>query len=324
MVLKKGDRSAAVATIQEWLNELGYKYKDEDGSYESLAEDGIFGAKTEDVIIDFQEDNGLYSDGIIGTLTMAALEEAYMELIRGKDSPGLSYLTDNDLSLEKVRAERYKNGYDRFMLRSDVAEAYNMVRLEALKKGAILTSSGGIRGLKARVNANRSAVSFHYLGRALDLFVYSAMVNPETDPYVVTWDDKSERFFTVYARCKEDWDLNPLSGNIQVDLPQETELKNVVTYKNRRAGELLTVKGRFIHLTELFKNHGFSNIRARKKFLKGGGDLGAEWWHFQYEKGLMPGVSTFGGELIKIYTEESLAGTPPWKERNRVYKENWF
>ena len=51
--------------------------------------------------------------------------------------------------------------------------------------------------------------------------------------------------------------------------------------------------------------------------------MGAEWWHFQYTKDLVEGVSTFGHELLKLYSENTLAGTPPWRERERIYGINW-
>lgn len=324
MIFKLGDKSNTIMTIQEWLNELGYMYEANNGEYQALVIDGIFGKKTEDVVLDFQEANGLYADGIVGPITLAALEDAYYDAIKEKDVPSSGLLGDEEFYLERLLADKYREGYNRLQLRNDVAVAYKDIRNKVLKSGAILTSSGGMRSLNASINPSRSAVSFHYLGRALDLYIYSAMVNPEKDPYVVTWDIQEDRYFTVYARCKKDWDVNPRESDFQISLPPEIELKNVMTYKNRKPSASDTVKGRFINLTEVFKDHGFKNIRARKSFFKGGTMLGAEWWHFQYEKGLMPKVSTFGAELLKIYSEETLQGTPPWKQRERIYKINWF
>lgn len=82
----------------------------------------------------------------------------------------------------------------------------NQVRTEVLAQGGIITSSGAVRSLTATVTSSRSPISFHYVGRALDLMIYSGMVNPDTDPYVITED--GNRYHRVWARCKTDWEVN--------------------------------------------------------------------------------------------------------------------
>jgi hypothetical protein len=55
------------------------------------------------------------------------------------------------------------------------------------------------------------------------------------------------------------------------------------------------------------------------------------WWRLigrpssllQYETGLVRGTSTFGGELLKVYMEDQLRPTPPWRYRNRVFGVDW-
>ena len=309
MILRKGDKNATVATLQEWLNELGFKHVDSSGEHKSLVVDGDFGSKTEEIVLAFQESEGLYTDGIVGPITFKALERAYYDAIVERDSPADSFASETQLSLERVLADKYDQGYGRFQVRNDVAEEYRKIRHEVLSQGGILTSSGGIRNLDARLNSNRSAASFHYVGRALDLFVYSAMVNPNTDPYVVTKED--DRYHRVYARCKTDWTINPREPKVEITLPEETTLTNIVTYQDRLAENTGSITGHFVDLTEVFDRHHFKRIRARRSFANGGNQLGAEWWHFQYEKGLIKGVSNFGQELLKLYSEETLKGTSP-------------
>lgn len=64
--LRKGSSGDAVFTLQKKLNELGY----------SLEEDGIFGARTQKAVIDFQLDAGLVADGVVGARTWEALKNA--------------------------------------------------------------------------------------------------------------------------------------------------------------------------------------------------------------------------------------------------------
>ena len=208
--------------------------------------------------------------------------------------------------IEKVQADAWKQGYDGFHLRNDVARVYNKIRQEVTQRGAILTSSGGLRSLDAAAGAGRSATSFHYTGRALDLFIYSGMVDPKTDPYVVVRE--RARVYRVYARCSAD----------QADV---SELSQVMTYHKRDGS--LSASGSFIDLTAIFERHGFARIPARSNFESGGNQLGAEWWHFQCERGLTRGQSTFGEELLAMYSEKTLAPSAPWEYRNYVFGVNW-
>lgn len=63
--IKKDMCGAAVKWVQWELNRHGY----------SLVEDGIFGNKTHNAVIDFQEKHHLTQDGIVGILTRTALKE---------------------------------------------------------------------------------------------------------------------------------------------------------------------------------------------------------------------------------------------------------
>ncbi len=88
----------------------------------------------------------------------------------------------------QIPAAPYRDGDDRFFLRQDAAEAYLRVRAVVVEAGGIMTSSGARRSLNATVGAARSATSFHYTGRALDLFAGSGMENSARDPYLVAAD----------------------------------------------------------------------------------------------------------------------------------------
>jgi hypothetical protein len=296
MMLKNGSKHENVKCVQEILQELGYH---------PGAADGDFGDKTEAAVIQFQERHNLYADGVVGPSTWARLHEALKINLEERFCPLIPGASQPDLMpWIRVPADKFRDGYDRFFLREDVAEAYKRVRQTLVQAGALLTSSGARRALNAEVGASRSATSFHYTGRALDLHVGSGMENRARDPFVIV--PEADRYWRVYARAE---------GGEPMDL-------EAVTYGSRNSGK--KVSGKFIDLTRLFENEGFKRIRARRSFFSGGSWLGAEWWHFQYETGLQQGRSTFGQELLKVYPEAQLQGTPPWKYRDRVFGVDWF
>ena len=95
-----------------------------------------------------------------------------------------------------------------------------------------------------------------------------------------------------------------------------------VTYEEREEGQEVT--GKFINLTEIFRKNGFEPIRAKSSFFHGGSRKTAEWWHFQYEKALIPGVSTFGDALLTLYDYDEVKDSPPWEYKDCVWQEDWF
>jgi hypothetical protein len=305
MALKMGSKSDQVKSIQIWLKEMGFG----PGKI-----DGIYGEKTEKSVIRFQESVDLYADGIVGPITMDALEEAYMTHSIELTSPGLGSVegdVEGRLQFVRCEADQYGEGYGHFWLRSDAAEQYNKVKEAVKNLGGLLTSSGAKRSLRASVGANRSAVSFHYLGLALDLHLWSGMEDPENDPYVICLKDLDDRRFEVFVRCKK-------------DKVETVRLTNIVRYTDPESKDTPHVEGPFKSLTALFEAHGFHPIRARRRFFEDGRALAAEWWHFQYERALVPKISTFGGELLKVYSREQVMETPPWRYRNHIFKINWF
>lgn len=68
--LSYGDTGTYVAKLQRMLNERGY---------ECGAADGIFGKKTIEAVVAFQQSKGLSADGIVGRMTWAALNNMKAE-----------------------------------------------------------------------------------------------------------------------------------------------------------------------------------------------------------------------------------------------------
>lgn len=295
-MITNGSKGEIVKSLQESLAKLGYKV----GKI-----DGIFGEKTEQAVVNFQEDHGLYADGIVGESTEKELRKALEVQLDEQVFPvSIHDSAEGSMEWQRVPADKYRDGYDRFFLREDAAKAYLNVYERVREAGGILTSSGARRSLNAHVSPSRSATSFHYTGLALDLFVGSGMENIRNNPFILV--SEGERYWRVFGKAE---------GGEAMEL-------DAITYGSRKLPK--KVAGKFIDITELFEKEGFKRIPARKSFFTGGSWLGAEWWHFQYEKALQKGVSTFGNELLKVYTENELQNTHPWKFRSRVFGVNWF
>lgn len=85
--LQRGDKGSAVKKLQENLLKLGYSF----GSYGA---DGSFGATTEKVVKQFQKDNNLTQDGIVGSITQAAIDNALKELSANKSYSETQFVKD--------------------------------------------------------------------------------------------------------------------------------------------------------------------------------------------------------------------------------------
>lgn len=300
MVLKKGSKGTDVKELQRALKQLGYNVG---------VTDGDFGTATERQVELFQEANELFTDGIVGKGTLAVMNEQLPEEFRfeidGEPDPDETF---QKLPWTKVDADKIagSQGYSYFRFRKDASEAYNKLREEVLALGGVITSAGAKRPLSdAKPSSTRSLKSMHYTGLAFDLALDTMGNNPKKDRYVFVAD--GDRKWKLWCRTE-----NP-------DVP-EVEL-TVSTYKNTK----LIVKDRFFCFTDIAEKHGWKGIRARRSFFTGGTWLGCEAWHFQWEDGLTPGVSTFGGELLKLYNMKECREFAHWeKVKNCVWQESWF
>ena len=83
--------------------------------------------------------------------------------------------------------------------------------------------------------------------------------------------------------------------------------------------------GKAFNLTELFLDLDFQRIRGRESFFRGGKYAGAEWWHHQWQGGLEKGKSTFGEELLKVYSLKQCRRFAYWDEaKDAVFGVSWF
>jgi len=315
MILREGDKGDLVEKLQEALAYLGYH----PGPL-----DGHFGSATEDAVEAFQKKSKIYMDGAVGPSTADMLNRALgspkIELHLNL-SPPVEDIRDTDKKLKWVRcpADKYQNrgGYTRTTLRGDTAAAYNKLYEEVHALGGIITSAGGRRGLGGKAGASRSKKSMHYVGRAFDMALPTGMQNPSTDPYLI--ENAGGRKWTVW--CKTD---DPSVAEKTI------EASYVVTKKNAKGKKYTIIKTREVtyrafSFTALAARYGFRNISARRSFFRGGAYGGAEWWHFQWEGDLEPNRTTFGEELLKVYTLQKAKKFVYWNEaKNCRWKVNWF
>ena len=302
MFLKNGSRGEDVRQLQNALRSLGYNC--------GLA-DGIFGWGTELQVEKFQEEHELLPDGIVGPQTVEVLNEELtdesLKFVLGPDDDEPIEPLEK-LSWVRVDADQLPDsgGYSYFVMREDAAKAYEAFRAEVVALGGVITSAGAKRRLSdSKRSKSRSTKSLHYTGLAFDMALDTGMNDPRRERFVI--EEAGDRRWNVW--CKTDNEEVPVREIVGV------------TYKLKR----YTIKERMFSLTELAEKHGFKPIRARRSFMNGGSYLGAEWWHFQYEEALTHGVSTFGGELLKLYTHSECSEFAHWNaSKNCVWKVDWF
>ena len=302
MILKKGSKGEDVKELQRAQKTQGYNVG---------VTDGIFGIATDIQVEKFQESVELHPDGIVGKGTLKQINEALDEAAESDlkfkigDHPDPEEPTSR-MRWVKVDADKVKDGYNRFYLREDVAEDFNAFRADVLALGGVVSSAGAKRPLRdSKRSKSRSIKSLHYTGLAFDMALSSGMNNPDKDRYVI--EDVGDRRWNVW--CKTD--------------NEEVPVRKVEGYTYHHTRKI--IEARMFSITELAAKHGFEPIRARRYFMAGGHYAGAEWWHFQWEKGLTPGVSTFGGELVKIYTLDECRKFAPWEDtKHCIWKESWW
>ena len=322
MMLRKGNKGPDVQKLQKGLALLGFH----PGSA-----DGFFGQRTEDAVENFQASRRLYPDGIFGpasikmwndTPSMQGRADWFAVMFLNTETPAkvpelVEWPEETRLTWVRCSADPVGGGYDHLTLRSDVADDYNKVLIRAHRLGGVVTTAGGKRNLSSKTSASRSKRSFHYVGRAFDLATYSGMQDVEKDPLLVTRCPRDPRKFEVWAKASE-------TGVVHLEAIETRQFKDA---KGRRRSQMETVAwtGAAINLTEMLKSCGFRAIRARTSFVNGGSYAGAEWWHFQWEKKMIRGVSTFGEELLRVYTLAQCKQFAYWDEvENSVFGETWL
>lgn len=204
-------------------------------------------------------------------------------------------------------ADAMAGGYTTTQLRYDIAPYYLNLYNAVHALGGAISSAGGKRALDAEVNSSRSSTSLHYLGRAFDLATYSGMQNVDKDRFICVPIDS--KHWTVW--CKTDNPSVPVVTLVGAE------------YKSGKVSTRSWV-GKAINFTAMAIANGFKPIGARSSFLTGT-YMSAEWWHFQFTGDLVAGT-TFGSELLKIYSLSTLEGkySTFWNRvKNLKYGSDW-
>lgn len=288
--------------------------------FSSAASDPVTAANLVERVMAFQEQQGkLFVDGKLGPKTLWALQ---FPLLKSANN-GAGQL----MELVTLKADPKIPGYDSMepiVLREDASEAFGRIMAKVREKGGKIYAAGGLRHLNEPDGPNRSASSFHYPGLAVDLSPYAGARNPAKDPYVCELSDNNR--WTVWARAEggEERELQGVACTRSETAPNGSPRGRVdyVTISRK------PVTGKFVNLTEIALGEGYHPIGPRPSFANGPirNFMSSEWWHFQYEKPLVEGFSMFGIELARLkryHNTNSLTGSTPWNERNRIFGNNW-
>lgn len=322
-ILKIGSKSPEVLNLQKALTFLGYLCGKPDGNY---------GQKTEDAVEAFQRAHDLYADGVAGKFTFTEINEALNQVSGGShfllplDPPAPDPKPKLDRIWVTVTADKIKGsaGYGMMSLRDDVAREYEKLSDKVHLLGGLVTSSGGKRSLSAEVNANRSRTSMHYVGRAFDLATDTGMRNPDKDQYIIEADPTEPRKWIVWCRSS----LNPKDLETTAALAgTEGGLKTLEACVATPHGpKYVTTTATVFNFTKLAKQFGFERISGRKGFWDRVSDGNAsEFWHFQWQTGLIVGKTTFGSELLRLYTLPVCQKFGGWQEgKDCIFGISWF
>ncbi|MBO9878983.1 XVIPCD domain-containing protein [Xanthomonas sp. D-99] len=124
-VLRDNARGAEVRTLQQTLQQLGYK----DAGGNELKADGAYGQRTSDAVKAFQRAHGLQDDGVVGRDTQAALKQA-------EKTPLLSEKTNPDHPLFNQAVNKLEQlGPNAFANRQQLVNAAGHMTFEAKVSG---------------------------------------------------------------------------------------------------------------------------------------------------------------------------------------------
>lgn len=156
-VLKVGSRGAAVQDVQKKLVALGYNVG-------STGADGIFGNATKNAVIKFQGSVGISKDGIVGSVTLAKLNEAYNNRNKGQSVTSTTSYTGKDYVR---KAQVHISNFTGTAISSDgiIGTETRKGIVKCLQRALNLDYKSGLAMDGCRGNATNVALGHHYVKR---------------------------------------------------------------------------------------------------------------------------------------------------------------
>jgi hypothetical protein len=222
---------------------------------------------------------------------------------------GVKVIPADPFENKKLKLKGLKDFYVAAASEVRVRDVFKAIR----DKGGKVTSSGGQRDLNASVTPARGKGSLHYPGIAVDLYMFSGMIDTDLDQYIVTLDpqpDGSIKTWTIF--CKTEDSATPeitLQAQLMVNIARPAGVSSLDIRHPCRLLPPKAVTGRFFSVTELFLSGGFQRISAKSGFIadaKCRDYEAAEWWHFQDETDLVVGTTTLRQALLRVYTSKQI------------------
>lgn len=156
-VLKVGSRGAAVQNVQKKLVTLGYNVG-------SSGADGIFGNATKNAVIKFQGSVGISKDGIVGSVTLAKLNETYNNRNKGQSVTSTTSYVGKD---HVRKAQVHISNFTGTSIASDgiIGTETRKGIVKCLQRALNLDYKSGLAMDGCRGNATNVALGHHYVKR---------------------------------------------------------------------------------------------------------------------------------------------------------------
>lgn len=166
-LLKVGSRGAAVQDVQKKLVALGY-------TVGSTGADGIFGNDTKNAVVKFQKNSKIDADGIVGSVTLAKLNEAYKNRNKGQSTTTTTSYTGKDYVR---KAQVHISNFTGTAISSDgiIGTETRKGIVKCFQRALNLDYKSGLATDGAFGSASKSALGNHYVKRGETQYLVTAV-----------------------------------------------------------------------------------------------------------------------------------------------------
>ncbi|MBL7764825.1 MAG: N-acetylmuramidase family protein [Chitinophagaceae bacterium] len=245
-LLKKGSKGEFVLLMQEMLKRLGY----------NIGTDGSFGPATEKIVLQFQKDNNLKQDGMVGSKSWVILTELF-----NKKKGNVAVISSTFMGESDFNAFAQKYNLEPAMIKAvheveSNGRGFTNGKIKILFEGHIFWKQLKERGIDPAG-----------LTRGNENILYKNYFSPnkyyKEDQHSRL--DKAKAIHEEAALCSASYGLFQIMGNNYKDLGYPTA-KAMVDYMSQSEANQLDVFGKFI-----VKNNLINALRSKKwaQFAKG-------------------------------------------------------